>query len=105
MKTTYHGNALGAVRHDYTRVAAASPTHFDQVVAEAREQRATFERLFREACLALGKYCSAVDEAIGLANAAARQTSFGMYPEHSNAIRELSTPPRDLLANLEPATS
>jgi hypothetical protein len=63
---------------------------FDQVVAQAREQRAAFGELFRQCCAVLGDYCANVEEATALANSLI--TALGMDPRQRNAIAELSRP-------------
>ena len=42
---------------------AQGRARFDQLVVDATKHREEFERLFREACIHLGSYCAAVDEA------------------------------------------
>src|SRR5205823_2484553 len=58
----------------------AQTRKFDEVIANIATERAEFERLFREACLALGAYCASVDAATALSNA------IGGWPQHRNAI-------------------
>jgi hypothetical protein len=72
---------------------------FDELMLQAKEQRTKFAQLYRETCLALGQFCASVDEARALANAMA--TQLGMWPQHSNAVREMSENPNPLPSLLE----
>jgi hypothetical protein len=74
---------------------AAKRGVFDESVKRGHEQRARFFQLYRETCLAFGRFCATVDEVSALANSQA--TQLGVWPQHSNAVRDLS-------ADLNPLT-
>jgi hypothetical protein len=61
---------------------------FNFLIAEDRQKRAKFARLFKEACVTLGELCAGVDEATALANASIGIA--GMDPVHRNAVMEMS---------------
>lgn len=73
-----------------SKIAEANRERFDELVAETRQKRAEFARLYKEACLLLGQLCANVDEAAGIANEFAAETVAGMMPTDRNAIAEMS---------------
>jgi len=63
-------------------------TLLDQVRQEAKEHRDNFLRLHKDACLAMGKYCEAIDRLQALTHTMF-QPGLGGNPENENAIRKL----------------
>ena len=73
---------------------------FDVVIAQAKQQRNKFFELYRDTCLALGAFCSSVEEATSLANSF-HIPMLGTPPADSNAVRELTEKPDPLPALFE----
>ncbi|MGH7484009.1 MAG: hypothetical protein ACREMY_00210 [bacterium] len=92
-----------AQEQNESATSAANRQQFEIVVAQGQAQRATFEKLFREACLALGEFCGSVDEAAALANSFAA-AKLGTPPQYTNAVRALSANlnPLPAIANARP---
>jgi hypothetical protein len=63
-------------------------TDLETLRAEAAEHRATFLRLHREACIALGKYCIAMGQ-IQEATRASAIPNWGGNPELENKLSAL----------------
>src|SRR5580704_12576904 len=87
--------------------SATARARFNFLVAEDRQKRAKFARLYREACVTLGELCANVDEAAKLANSFVAGSVTGMLPTDRNVIAELSEridPLPALLDSFSPTT-
>ena len=84
---------------------ATARARFNFLVAEDRQKRAKFARLFKEACVTLGELCANVDEASQIANSFVGVA--GMLPTDRNAVTEMSEridPLPALLDSFSPTT-
>jgi len=79
---------------EHSRRQKAVRDRFEQLIHEGTEQRARFENLFRETCLAFGAYCETLAELSGLANALI--THAGPLPDDRRRLAELSAMPQPL---------
>ena len=86
---------LRVIEEQQTRQEASTArSRFAFLVAEDRQQRAKFARLYRDCCITLGRLCAGVDEASALANASIGIA--GMLPLDRNAVTEMSEDPNPL---------
>jgi hypothetical protein len=74
----------------HERDHAARTRRFDVCIAEAQTARSEFVELFRQTSLTLGRYCSLVEEATALGNSLRGAGLVGVFPHHSNTVKELS---------------
>jgi|HubBroStandDraft_2_1064218.scaffolds.fasta_scaffold25529_3 hypothetical protein len=70
--------------------SATARARFNFLVAEDRQKRAKFARLYREASVTLGELCANVDEATTLANSFAALNVAGLNPVDRNSIAQMS---------------
>jgi hypothetical protein len=86
--------------------SATARARFNFLLAENRQKRAKFARLYKEVCVTLGELCAATDEASRIANSFVNVA--GMNPVDRNSVAEMSERvdplPALLDAGLSPTT-
>jgi hypothetical protein len=80
---------------------ATARARFNYLVANSRQRRDQFNRLYREASIALGALCANVDEATQIVNSFAAGSVVGLVPLDRNAVTEMSENPDPLPALLD----